>query len=1283
MAYFNGKKILFAKGDKGDPGESAHGIIFDEFPSEDEIIQMPNKTYFTVRFNGYVNEHIDTELVTYYRTTSWRANSIRYKDAESNTVYVVPMNQKDGEVFMPYYGIKQGKGNAENNSNIIESMLDESQWGVAYGCTFKFPVGHFYFSRPINIPDTNHISIIGAVNAGFRNNVINGTTWLHFENLSEGETALTVSQCTIADFTIAGSSEQYNFVLNRCDTTDTTQKSILNGDKPEVVETVSVEAFGIKAVGNMIIRDIGVKNFYHGIWCETSNMNITNIAFNNCHYGLSVGCDIKMSNIFGFNLATLLQLRGSLASVTGVRGDSIGNHLVEITGGGNHTLTDLDADFCMNSIVAIGDGINTSNISDLIINGVHGRSGVSHVYANSGEEVNATHITIDTANEYGVICVNKGSSLKGAIITTNQRFGSNNPFDYVSGYNVPYVLLSAGEATTVEDIHFVCSAYNINDNNIDEDWVAKRVASCSSLTNACSVKVDTSKGYIKYSKSNNVVTIVDDASDIYNRMDKSNLALDGEVVKTVNGLYPDENGNVDVVQEEPEFVNSIEECVDTSKRYVLPDGYIYSYKKKFIPGSTTPNFTNQLPISIDPSTNEVLNGVGYKTGYRYVANTSGEIVESELQTEFADHSTTGLIPIEEGQTIRINQIGYNSGCGAPVPLICFIAEAESANFPLCAGTNSNLNLITEGGGSYTQTGTWDNTVWSDIVVPLNETTGGWVYRHCDIKYFTVCFSPKIPQEDIIITVDEEITYTVTEDHYEWNWENTGELYDEPDYSSMIDGLESRVTELENNSSAGNEWRKIAEITLAGATDKIEITTDADGHKFKLNKVMLSMALHFNDAPSPFFIQMNGCDFMQIKTCANFNTDINRYMNFYAERTGEGAFGYAGITSVASSLAHTGYGAENETRHAATPAGFYSGIDSIALECIKGNAGDVPTVDTQMDAGKTFSYRNVTNIEEEIDYTETIATNVTAHSPIVPGSISFVYEDITYHDKADGTTGYFYNDQGEMYMPNWYDDEGNPTGSDFYVEYDIGLVELPEPDLSISYKCYESVGVNIKYTAGYSGYMPYRYNVNMGGISEQGLKLKFNNYKINTTNTSLFGYGQLVIILSGATGKDETTKTKKFVPFLLLDTVNGTLSLASENDISWGGYTVHQEIIKSDLLKYENIGGKRFDIVIKDNAVLDRLINRPYNVSVVVDESQEVSGILDSYYLFGLQYHPKINACYTSIGGVDNLGNNANNWSIDFLGFENQEYGSFSAGGYDATQGKTVDGCKITVWGQDM
>lgn len=47
------------------------------------------------------------------------------------------------------------------------------------------------------------------------------------------------------------------------------------------------------------------------------------------------------------------------------------------------------------------------------------------------------------------------------------------------------------------------------------------------------------------------------------------------------------------LQQTPLFANNIEECTDTSKLYVLPDGYIYGYVTKLV------NPTNQLKKAID------------------------------------------------------------------------------------------------------------------------------------------------------------------------------------------------------------------------------------------------------------------------------------------------------------------------------------------------------------------------------------------------------------------------------------------------------------------------------------------------------------------------------------------------------------------------------------------------------------------------------------------------------------------------------------------------------------
>jgi hypothetical protein len=75
-------------------------------------------------------------------------------------------------------------------------------------------------------------------------------------------------------------------------------------------------------------------------------------------------------------------MRGSVSSATNVRGDSIGKHLVELLGGHSNTLVDLDCDFGMDAIVAIGRDDNSGGIIyNLNIEGIHGRAAVRHSYS--------------------------------------------------------------------------------------------------------------------------------------------------------------------------------------------------------------------------------------------------------------------------------------------------------------------------------------------------------------------------------------------------------------------------------------------------------------------------------------------------------------------------------------------------------------------------------------------------------------------------------------------------------------------------------------------------------------------------------------------------------------------------------------------------------------------------------------------------------------------------------------------------------------------------------------
>lgn len=488
-----------------------YGAIYSTFPTEEEILAMPNRTYFTVR----TSLEQANKLASYYRTTSWKAGAFEYIDADENKVYVLPLNQSDGELYMPNYGIKTGEANAENNSILMEKIIS---W-ASYGATIRFPVGRFFFSRPISI--TKHLQIIGASTTAHYDNSLTGTTILVFPNLESGEAAINMDQGTISDLTIVG--EQYDFRIERNEDGD-------SSTPPEVTfqENVWVDinsgneqtyTYGLKASATMKIHNVGVRNFYYGIWCDVGNISLTNITCRHCRYGLSIANDTKVINLFGADNSVLLQIRGSLSSAIGLRCDDVGEHLVEIIGSCSCiTLMDLDAEFCMGAIIAVGDGVNTTNLKALEVSGVHGRSSVSQRYNKNDTEITAKDATAETVDNFGVITVKNNSILNGAIITTNQRPADNSPFDHSQekNYVVPYVLLTAGEGTIAKNIQ-ITAIGDFGDEN-PQDWASKRIASFSNLENACSVKVQTYTGYIKYFKSNGITTIIDDATDMYQRM---------------------------------------------------------------------------------------------------------------------------------------------------------------------------------------------------------------------------------------------------------------------------------------------------------------------------------------------------------------------------------------------------------------------------------------------------------------------------------------------------------------------------------------------------------------------------------------------------------------------------------------------------------------------------------------------------------------------------------------------------------------------------------------------
>ena len=483
---------------------SEYGKMYSSFPSDEEILAMPNRNYFNVR----TTLEGEVKFVPYYRTTSWKPSSLKYVGGNGQTVYVIPLNQPPGEIYLPNYGLKPGEENAENNSLVIEKVLELAP----YGATLRFPVGRFFFARPINT--TKHIQIIGTLESVHYDEALTGTTILKFPNLNNDDAAITLEQGSISNLTVAGNPSQYDYRIERKEDGDGSTPPEVN-----VIQTGPIWAYGIKGGSTLKIHNVTVRNFYYGIWCSTGNVSITNVICRHCHYGLSIANDTKVMNLFGADNAILLQIRGSLSSAIGLRCDNAGEHLVEIINScSSITLADLDGEFCLGSIIAVGNNTATSNLKSLQVTGAHGRSGVKHYYHKNDSEINAKNVTADTAAEYGVITIKRGSTLDGAIITTNQRQNGNSPFDNDNEkvYVVPYVLLTADTSTVAKNVQFFVTGDAEGESLTD--WAEKRIVSFSELENACTTKVQTYSGYVKYIKSGATTTIIDDATDLYQRM---------------------------------------------------------------------------------------------------------------------------------------------------------------------------------------------------------------------------------------------------------------------------------------------------------------------------------------------------------------------------------------------------------------------------------------------------------------------------------------------------------------------------------------------------------------------------------------------------------------------------------------------------------------------------------------------------------------------------------------------------------------------------------------------
>lgn len=274
-------------------------------------------------------------------------------------------------------------------------------------------------------------------------------------------------------------------------------------------------------------------------------------------------------------------------------------------------------------------------------------------------------------------------------------------------------------------------------------------------------------------------------TDYWTDADKAEIAGD------ISAEVADQLANK--AQLEPLFVNSIDECTDTTKLYVLPDGYIYAYMYK---EGGEPLFTNLA----DPTSAE------WKTGYRI--NASGTVTTSSESGAFVSNPFS----CNQYDVLRVKGVtGSTAGGGTSAYFKFFPLLADGSNFRNNAGyylidCPTTVETGTRLVGAVTNI--TDDGVYEYTILQIN--TGDQADSAANVGGGRVTGIATDGAENVIITINEEIAYSPSG----YQWANTGHAFVPADY-------EERIIDLEANKAQVNERLEVVEEELANKEDASE------------------------------------------------------------------------------------------------------------------------------------------------------------------------------------------------------------------------------------------------------------------------------------------------------------------------------------------------------------------------------------------------------------------------------------------------------------------------------
>lgn len=237
---------------------------------------------------------------------------------------------------------------------------------------------------------------------------------------------------------------------------------------------------------------------------------------------------------------------------------------------------------------------------------------------------------------------------------------------------------------------------------------------------------------------------------------------------------------------------------DTTKEYLCVDGYYYEYVYK----EGEPLYTNLLPLATDSDRETILNGVGYKTGYRL--NSSG------LEKELSGCQVSGYNDCKYGDTIRIKNL-------EPYTEVSY-------NHVIGFYDDSNTFL----GSTYLQPpasgNSWGTDHGKGVSISSDLTTFTIDSGNSSITGITNCTAFRFMgtnMENVIVTVNQEIVEGTTEGAY--SWENTGR-------SNSSTNYENRISAIENAIKTGEIGGKLEIVSIEESTEDggENIVTFSDG-----------------------------------------------------------------------------------------------------------------------------------------------------------------------------------------------------------------------------------------------------------------------------------------------------------------------------------------------------------------------------------------------------------------------------------------------------------------------